>query len=493
VAVLMVATVSAVAGGEAAGHEATAQESTTSMTTTAMQGEDSTAGEPRVQQAPALPGAQAISSSDRVYTADQSSNTVTVIDPSANDNEGEVLGTISLGQPRLDGVLDPVDRNQVNTHGLGFSPDGRFLDVVDVTSNATQIVDTSSNKVVQTSYVGRSPHEAFISPDATQVWTAVRGEDYVSVTSLDSGEEVDRIETAKGPSKVVFSPDGEQAFVNHFDASELDVIDVASREVIDRIAIPDEAGATADEAISPDGEEIWLGHPMTGKTTVVNVGEPMVEEVLDTGPRTNHPNFVTNEDGEELAYVTVGGEKKTLVYHRSEDDGEPEMVTEIENSGASPHGIWPSPDNARIYVALQKSDAVDVIDTHTNEVINTLKVGQDPQALVYVAGANPEGGGQSTLTQQGIGNRIENFDLEVRGIESGSGTASIREVMGIEEIDVAASGLPANQAFTLYASDGENEVALMEATSNGEGMIPEALAFTKFFANGYDQVILEAQ
>lgn len=463
------------------------------MPTTATQGEDSTAGESGVQQAPALPGAQAISSSDRVYTADQSSNTVTVIDPSANDNEGEVLGTISLGQPRLDGVLGPVDRNQVNVHGLGFSPDGRFLDVVDVTSNATQIVDTSSNEVVQTSYVGRSPHEAFISPDGTQVWTAVRGEDYVSVVSLETGEEVDRIETAKGPSKVVFSPDGEQAFVNHFDANELDVIDVASRELTDRITIPDETGATADEAISPDGEEIWLGHPMTGKTTVVNVGESAVEAVLDTGARTNHPNFVTNEDGEELAYVTVGGEKKTLVYRRSEDNGEPEMVTEIENSGASPHGIWPSPDNTRIYVALQKSDAVDVIDTSTNEVINTLKLGQDPQALVYVAGADPEGGGQSNLTQQGIGKRIENFDLQVRGVESGSGTASIREVMELEEIDVAASGLPANQGFTVYASDGENEVALMQATSNGEGMIPEALAFTKFFDNDYDRVILEAQ
>lgn len=410
-------------------------------------------------------------------------------------NDGEVLGTISLGQPRLDGVLGPVDRNQVNTHGLGFSRDGRFIDVVDVTSNATQIVDTSSNEVVQTTYVGRSPHEAFISPDGTQVWTAVRGEDYVSVVSLGTGEEVDRIETAKGPSKVVFSPDGRQAFVNHFDEYELDVIDVATREATDRITIPDEAAATADLAISPDGEEVWLGHPMTGKTTVVNVGESTVEAVLDTGARTNHANFVTDADGEELAYVTVGGEKKTLVYRRSEDDSEPERVAEIENSGAGPHGIWPSPDNTRIYVALQKSDAVDVIDTSTNEVINTLQVGQDPQALVYVAGADPEGGGQSNLTQQGIGKRIENIDLELRGAgdPSGSGTASIREVMGLDEIDVAASGLPANQTFTVYASDGENEIAIMEATSNGEGEIPEALAFTKFFDNSYDQVILEAQ
>src|SRR5258708_7562388 len=36
---------------------------------------------PRVPPAPALPGAQPISGNDRVYTADQDSNTVTVINP----------------------------------------------------------------------------------------------------------------------------------------------------------------------------------------------------------------------------------------------------------------------------------------------------------------------------------------------------------------------------------------------------------------------------
>jgi len=47
----------------------------------------------QVVQAPALAGAQPISSRDRVYTADQVSNTVTVINPKTD----EVLGTIPLG------------------------------------------------------------------------------------------------------------------------------------------------------------------------------------------------------------------------------------------------------------------------------------------------------------------------------------------------------------------------------------------------------------
>lgn len=49
-------------------------------------------------QAPALPGTQAISNADRVYTADQTSNTVTIINPAANGNKGAVLGTIRFGK-----------------------------------------------------------------------------------------------------------------------------------------------------------------------------------------------------------------------------------------------------------------------------------------------------------------------------------------------------------------------------------------------------------
>jgi hypothetical protein len=49
---------------------------------------------------------------------------------------------------------------------------------------------------------------------------------------------------------------------------------------------------------------------------------------------------------------------------------------------------------------------------------------------------------------------------------------------------------PANQAFTVYASDGTNEVALMDVTNNDQGVVDEASAFTKFFDKNYDRVIL---
>ncbi|MCW2929327.1 MAG: family beta-propeller repeat protein, partial [Actinomycetia bacterium] len=154
------------------------------------------AGTPRggVTQAPALRGAQPISGNDRVYTADQDSNTVTVINPKTDT----VLGTIPFGAVRMDtnaDVLGAMYNGEIDVHGLGFSRDGRYLDVIDVTTNAVHVVDTATSKVVKTIYVARAPHEGFFSPDGRYIWVAIRGLNYVAVIDWRSGKVVDKIYT----------------------------------------------------------------------------------------------------------------------------------------------------------------------------------------------------------------------------------------------------------------------------------------------------------
>ncbi len=70
------------------------------------------------------------------------------------------------------------------------------------------------------------------------------------------------------------------------------------------------------------------------------------------------------------------------------------------------------------------------------------------------------------------------------------GTASVREVASLDEIDITASMLPPNQTFTVYASDGTKPVTLRDVTSNEMGSVDEELAFAKSFDNGYDRVTL---
>src|SRR3984885_6736768 len=136
----------------------------------------------------------AVSHHDRVYTAEQFSNTVSVTDPVDN----KMLGVIRLGEPQPVN-FSPLYKGQVLVHGMGYSPDHKTLAVVSIGSNSVTFIDTATNAVKHTTYVGRSPHEAFFTPDGKEVWVTVRGEDYISVLDGQSFEEKSGFKGRAGP------------------------------------------------------------------------------------------------------------------------------------------------------------------------------------------------------------------------------------------------------------------------------------------------------
>jgi len=81
-----------------------------------------------------------ISHRDCVYTGDQFSNTVSVIDPVDN----ALLGAIHLGDP-IPGNLSPLYKGQLLVHGLGFSPDHRTIAAVAIGSNAVSSTSPMSD------------------------------------------------------------------------------------------------------------------------------------------------------------------------------------------------------------------------------------------------------------------------------------------------------------------------------------------------------------
>src|SRR6266436_5577527 len=168
-----------------------------------------------------------ISHQDRVYSAEQYSNTVSVTDPVDN----KLLGTIRLGNP-WPADLSPLYKGQLLVHGMGFSPDHRTIAVVAIGSNAVIFIDTATNSVKHITYVGRSPHEAFFTMDGKEVWVVVRGENYVSVLDGTTYEEKTRITVPNGPGMTIFSPDGKYGYVCSSFTPETVVITVADHKIV---------------------------------------------------------------------------------------------------------------------------------------------------------------------------------------------------------------------------------------------------------------------
>ena len=404
-----------------------------------------------------------ISHHDRVYAAEQFSNTVSVTDPVDN----KLLGVIRLGDPQP-GNLSPLYKGQVLVHGMGFSPDHRTLAVVSIGSNSVTFIDTATNSVKHITYVGRSPHEAFFTPDGKEIWVTVRGENYISVLDAENFTEKTRIVTPSGPGMQIFSPDGKYGYVCSSFSPETDVVSVADHKIVGKVK--QESPFCPDLAATPDGQQVWFTLKDIGKTQVFNAKPPFnLIKTIDTGPITNHVNFARTSKG-TFAYVTIGGTNEVKVF-RTDDFSQVATVP----VGTLPHGIWPSGDGTRIYVGLENKDALAAIDTATNTVIATIPIGQAPQAIAYVPEAAPNPDDRQNLQSLGVAGQVAQLTLAPKADQSHKPSSSVSLFdQGLSQVlQASVTGLEPKQKYVLALaaqSDGRGELQpLAEFMTNPAG------------------------
>jgi YVTN family beta-propeller protein len=393
-----------------------------------------------------------ISHRDRVYAAEQFSNTVSVTDPVDN----KLLGVIKLGDPQP-GNLSPLYKGQVLVHGMGFSPDHKTIAVVSIGSNSVTFIDTATNTVKHTTYIGRAPHEAFYTPDGKEIWVTVRGEDYISVIDANSFEETQRIKVPAGPGMQIFSPDGKYGYICSSFNPDTVVVTVADHQIVGHVK--QASPFCPNIAASPDGKQVWFTLKDTGKVQVFNAQPPFdVIKTIDTGPITNHVNLVTNKNG-SFAYVTVGGLNQVKVFRTDTF----EQVATIP-VGNLPHGIWPSGDGTRVYVGLENADAMTAIDTLSNMVIATVPIGQAAQAVNYVPDAVPEGDGLQNLVPLGLAGDAVHLKLDGKAKnKDGSPTSVTLFNQGLTQVlQASVTGLEPKKPYVLALSDKADGSGILE-------------------------------
>src|SRR6201997_32779 len=409
---------------------------------------------PGALSAPDIP----ISHHDRVYAAEQFSNTVSVTDPVDN----KLLGVIKLGDPQP-ANFSPLYKGQVLVHGMGYSPDHRTLAVVSIGSNSVTFIDTATNAVKHTTYVGRSLHEAFYTPDGKEVWVTVRGENYVDVLDSKTFMEKTRITTPSGPGMQIFSPDAKYGYVCSSFNPETDVVSVAKHKIIAKVK--QEGPFCPNIAVTPDGDQVWFTLKDTGKTRVFS-GKPPFKAIktIDTGPITNHVNFAHTAKG-TFAYVTIGGLNQVKVF-RTDDFSQVATIP----VGNLPHGVWPSGDGSRIYVGLENADALSAIDTATNTVIANVPIGQAPQAIAYVPNAAPNPDDRENLQALGVAGQVAHLALRPKdGPNDGEAptNVSLFDQGLIQVLQASVTGLAPKQKYVLALAD----------QANGSGSLQPLAAF----------------
>ena len=233
----------------------------------------------------------------------------------------------------------------------------------------------------RTTYVGRSPHEAFFTPDGKEVWVTVRGEDYVAVLDGKSFEEKTRITVPSGPGMQIFSPDGKYGYVCSSFNPETVVITVADHQ--DRR--PGQAGQPVLSEYRGDaGRQAGLVHAQgrrqdpwcSTRSPPFNRAED--RSIPGRSPITSISRATPNGT---FAYVTIGGLNEVKVF-RTDD------FTQVATIpvGKLPHGVLAVRRRQRASMSGWKTPMrMAAIDTATNKVIATIPIGQAPQAITLCA------------------------------------------------------------------------------------------------------------
>ena len=317
-----------------------------------------------------------ISRRDRVYAAEQFSNTVSVTDPVDN----KLLGVIRLGDPQP-GISARSTRARCSSTAWASRPTTRRSP----SSRSARIRSLSSTPppTRSSTYLCRALAARGVLHAGRQGSLGHRARRELHLRHRRRelrGEDPHR--GADGPGMQIFSPDGKYGYICSSFTPETVVVSVADHEIVARVK--QESPFCPNIAATPDGEQVWFTLKDIGKTQVFNARPPFNPiKTIETGPITNHVNFARTAKG-TFAYVTIGGTNEVKVF-RTDDFSQVATIP----VGKLPHGIWPSGDGTRIYVGLENADALAAIDTATNKVVANMPIGQAPQAIVYVPNAAP--------------------------------------------------------------------------------------------------------
>ncbi len=360
-----------------------------------------------------------ISPEDRVFIANEDSNTISVINPKTNTVETTINLTSFDEDPRppfrfvTGGVMPthtamiqkPLYHGCISTHGVVPSPDGKILATCGRGSSNVYLIDIMNKKVIGNRpnpfalpttnpemissgvLVGREPHEPTFTRNGKELWIAIRGEDRIAILDVElsikqsSGIETKAIlrflNTINGPSQVWFNSEGTIAFVAGQKVSKVDVFKVnpdskgyssPERLITMDIGEQDKFGFTPFLKTSPDGKGVWFSHKIADAVSARSTSEPFkLLDLISLGSmaRPNHLEFIENANGKAVyvsfARVDDGGpggaaSSRIAIIDRSAQAGQRKIVGTFFSHGREAHGLWTNPTNKLLYIAHEQDE-----------------------------------------------------------------------------------------------------------------------------------------
>ena len=292
-----------------------------------------------------------------LYITNTKSDSVSIIDTTTL----EVAGTIKLGAGKPNRIV--------------FHPDGRTAWVVYDKSHDLGVIDAEAKKLIKRVKIGGNPYNLNFSPDGRYLyvldWSSDTSNDEVIVYDLKAEKIEWRLEVSTWPAHSVFSRDGHLIYVSGETAGDVTVIDTTTRAAVARI-------------VHGGGDAMGLALTADGKTLYAGAGENKAVLKIDTAtnkqvasiavPGVVHETTLTL-DGKHL-YVTLRKVNKVVIVSTADD-----RIVKVLDSRGYPDLVTMEPGGRYALVTNRYADAVSVIDVGTLKEVRRIPVGKAPHGM----------------------------------------------------------------------------------------------------------------
>lgn len=292
-----------------------------------------------------------------VWVADETGNSLSVIDTAANAVATTLTG---IGGP----------------HNVQVGRDAATVYATSVGTDTVVAIDTATYEVAASAPTGRHPAHVIEAPNG-KVYVANSGDGSVSVFQGWSLQPAGRIEVGGMPHGLRASDDGSVIVVANHMTGAVDVIDAWTDQMQFSVPVGD---GPAQVAVSADGRYAYTGITKPAEVVKVDLrARTVVGSVAVSAP----PVQVYLAPDDATVISADQGTPEAPGHGASLIDTDAMTVRASIPTGAGPHGVVIDPAGTLAWVTNSYDDSVSVIDLAGQTVPATVPVGKGPNGISY--------------------------------------------------------------------------------------------------------------
>lgn len=317
----------------------------------------------------------------RIYVTNSAADTVDVVDASTN-KVVQVIRGIEL------------------PHGVVFSPDGSRVYISNESESTLDVVDSHTGEILHKVPLSGRPNNLTITKDGERVLVGIRHpRGAVDVISASSLRRLNTIPMSGSVHNIYVTPDGKFAVSGSIEAKTMTVLDLQKNEAVWEVKF-DQGVRPMTFAVNADGStsRVFLQLSNFNGFAVVDFAKRAEAARIKLPDEPSGFGIAEGRMGSPSHGIGVAPDGKSLwvnstvanaVFKYSLPDltlmghASLPLVHSLgaERSGAVPEWITFTPDSKRVYVSNSGARSVSVIDSQTIKPIALIPVGEVPKRM----------------------------------------------------------------------------------------------------------------